>query len=87
MGGQACQLVVRAKLLYTAVPPDPKELPKFDAQMRDIHAIYDYAQSLVNETSYTGEIVKILEKAPGTWTTADRETLLDGVAAVCGKYT
>jgi hypothetical protein len=86
MGGQACQMTVRAVLLYKTVPTDPKELLKFDVQMRQIHGIYDYSQAVVNETEYAPSIIRILEKPSTAWTATDRGMLLDAVDKVCGPY-
>ncbi len=52
--------------------------------MRDIHFNPEYAQSVVNDTDDATEVCAILQKS--SWTTADRQKLLDVVNEVCGGY-
>jgi hypothetical protein len=86
MGGLVCQMVVRATLTFTSVPTEPSDLQLFDNQMREIHKNTEYAQSVINETSYAAQVIEILERPSSRWNEHDRETLLDAVAEVCGKY-
>jgi len=86
MGGVVCQILVKARLQFTAVPSSPTQLTAFDAQMRDIHFNPEYAQSVVNDTEDASAVCAILAKQNSQWTTADRQTLLDVVNEVCGGY-
>jgi hypothetical protein len=67
-------------------------LKVFDAQMKAIHFNTYYAQAIVNETDDAEKICAILQKqtpywAPGQWTHAERQTLLDMTNTICGPYT
>ncbi len=84
MGGVVCQILVKARLQFTSVPTSPTQIAAFDAQMRDIHFNPEYAQSVVNDTDDAKEVCAILQKS--SWTTADRQKLLDVVNEVCGGY-
>lgn len=84
MGGVVCQILVKSRLQFTAVPTHPNQIPVFDAQMRDIHFNPEYAQSIVNDTDDAKAVCAILEKTQ--WTTEDRQKLLDVVNEVCGGY-
>lgn len=87
MGGLACILVVRSQLAFTSVPTDPKDLDRFDKQMRDIHFNPIYAQSLINEaTSDAQDVIEIMETPTANWTHSDRQKLLAVVNKICGGY-
>ena len=86
MGGIVCQMIVKSKLSFTAVPTEPSDIQLFDNQMRDIHFNTEYSQSVINETEYAEAIVTILSKPSAQWTTLDRQTLLNAVNEVCGEY-
>jgi hypothetical protein len=72
MGGIVCQIERNAILQFTAIPTDPKQLPKFDAQLRACFASGEIATAI--ETAGTGaEVCELLWKQ--TWSTTDRADL------------
>lgn len=81
MGGLLCWARRSAILLYDSVPTDPKEYPKFDAQMRALIAAPDMAESLVSDTpGAMKELCAVLGKR--AWTQEDRQFLLDTIESL-----
>jgi hypothetical protein len=91
MGGAVCRILVNARLTFNTVPTEVDLLKIFDAQMKDIHGITEYAQSIVNDTDDWPEVCAILGKqiphwSAAQWSHADRQKLLDVKDEICGPY-
>lgn len=77
MGGVACALPRHALLLFDEVPTKKSDLKQFDEQIRQCYANTLIVQGVIEDfgDAIGVEAYKIL--ALDSWTTADRERLLE----------
>lgn len=76
MGGLVCYVRRDAILQFQSVPTVAAQIPIFDAQLRQLYAAPDIAETIVAEAPTKVKLVcDTLSKS--TWTAADRTALLD----------
>ena len=74
MGGLVCAIRRNAVLRFEEVPTKPKDIVKFDEQMRVLLAAPSIAEAIESDTTRAQEICDILSKHE--FSHADRTTLL-----------
>lgn len=84
MGGLPCLVGRNAVLRFQSIPTNPSQLPEFDAQLRQLFALQEISQSVVNDTSQAKACCDILAKS--AFTQADRTTLYDVVESLYEGY-
>lgn len=81
MGGLLCWARRSAILLFDSVPTNPAQLSEFDSQMRQLIATTGVTESLLSDKPGSmNQLCAVLGKQ--SWTSADREWLLDLVESL-----
>lgn len=84
MGGLPCLVGRNAILRFKTVPASVDELPAFDAQIRQVFALPDITQSLVNDTNEAKAVCDLLEK--DAFSNQDRQKLMDALDLLWPGY-
>jgi hypothetical protein len=84
VGGLPCLVGRNAILRFKTVPTSPVDTAAFDAQIRQVYALPDISQSIVNDTDQAKVCCDIL--AQQTFSQADRQKLMSALALLWPEY-
>ena len=85
MGGIICNIHRQAVLEFQTVPTDVKQLPEFDAQIRELYNAPSIAESVVNDAADKAlQVCATLAKP--SFTQADREFLYGVIESLYEPY-
>lgn len=85
MGGLPCLVGRNALLRFKTVPTSPTEIVAFDAQIRQVYALPDISQAIVNDTDQAKTCCDILSQA--RFSESDREKLMNALDMLWPEYT
>ena len=85
MGGLPCLVGRQAILRFKTVPTSVDSLASFDSQIRQVYALPDVSQSIVNDTDQAKTCCDILGQEK--FSNSDRQKLLAALNQLWGEYT